>query len=91
MIMVEHVFRNDWQHMNVTWRSKWWLEWIFVTPRYHQIHHSDNPNHYMYNLGSLFTIWDSIFGTYFNPKELKQELSFGIGERVHPVRLILGI
>jgi sterol desaturase/sphingolipid hydroxylase (fatty acid hydroxylase superfamily) len=91
MIMVEHVFRNDWQHMNVTWRSKWWLEWIFVTPRYHQIHHSDNPNHYMYNLGSLFTIWDRIFGTYFNPKELKQELSFGIGERVRPVRLILGI
>jgi sterol desaturase/sphingolipid hydroxylase (fatty acid hydroxylase superfamily) len=45
----------------------------------------------MYNLGSLFTIWDGIFGTYFNPKELKQELSFGIGERVHPVRLILGM
>jgi sterol desaturase/sphingolipid hydroxylase (fatty acid hydroxylase superfamily) len=90
MIMVEHVFRNDWQHMNVTWGSRW-LEWVFVTPRYHQIHHSADPSHYMSNLGSLLTIWDRIFGTYFNPNELKQELSFGIGERVHPVRLILGI
>ena len=86
----EHMMRNNWMHMNVVWRSNW-LEWVFVTPRYHHIHHSDDPRHYMANFGSLFTFWDRIFGTYVNPEEVKQEISFGIGERTNPVRLILGV
>lgn len=89
-ISVEHTLRNNWMHMNVVWRSSW-LEWIFVTPRYHHIHHSDNPRHYMSNFGSLFTFWDRIFGTYLNPEEVKQEITFGIGEQPNPVRLILGV
>jgi sterol desaturase/sphingolipid hydroxylase (fatty acid hydroxylase superfamily) len=76
-------------HMNVTWRSNW-LEWVFVTPRYHHIHHSDDPGHYTANLGSLLTIWDRMFGTYVNPEEV-EKLSFGIGELNSPVRLALGI
>ena len=87
---VEHMFRNNWMHMNVVWRSGW-LEWIIVTPRYHHIHHSDDPRHYTSNFGSLFTFWDRIFGTYLNPEEIKEEISFGIGERPNPVRLILGV
>jgi sterol desaturase/sphingolipid hydroxylase (fatty acid hydroxylase superfamily) len=89
-ILVEHILRNTWMHMNVTWTSGW-LEWIFVTPRYHHVHHSDNPSHYRSNLGSLLTIWDRIFGTYYNPEEVKETLSFGIGERVPAARLLLGI
>ncbi|MEX0830524.1 MAG: sterol desaturase family protein [Nitrospirales bacterium] len=89
-ISVEHVLRNNWMHMNVVWRSRW-LEWIFVTPRYHHIHHSDDPRHYTSNFGSLFTFWDRIFGTYLNPEDVKQEITFGIGERPNPVRLILGV
>jgi sterol desaturase/sphingolipid hydroxylase (fatty acid hydroxylase superfamily) len=90
MIMAEHILRNNWMHMNVTWPSKW-LEWVIVTPRYHQIHHSDNPNHYRSNLGSLLTGWDRLFGTYFNPEKVKEQLTFGISEKVNPARLVLGI
>lgn len=82
--------QNDWMHMNATWRSNW-LEWFVVTPRYHHIHHSDKPEHYMANLAALFTIWDRLFGTYVNPEEVKEELSFGIGEDVPLVRLALGV
>lgn len=89
-ISVEHMLRNNWMHMNVVWRSNW-LEWVFVTPRYHHIHHSDDPQHYTSNFGSLFTFWDRIFGTYLNPEEVKKEISFGIGERPNPARLILGV
>ncbi len=89
-ISVEHILRNNWMHMNVVWRSRW-LEWIFVTPRYHHIHHSNDPGHYMSNFGSLFTVWDRMFGTYLNPEEVKQEISFGIDQRTNPVRLILGV
>ncbi|MFQ5682429.1 MAG: sterol desaturase family protein [Candidatus Binatia bacterium] len=88
-VLFENFFRNDWMHMNVTWRSNW-LEWVLVTPRYHHIHHSDDPSHYKANLGSLLTIWDRMFGTYVNPEEVKKEVTFGMGEQVSPIRLILG-
>ena len=89
-IAVTSAIQNDWMHMNVTWRSNW-LEWVFVTPRYHHIHHSDNPEHYVTNLANLFTIWDRLFGTYINPETVQTKLSFGIGEKGNPVRVVLGV
>ena len=89
-VAVSSIFQNDWMHMNVTWRSNW-LEWIIVTPRYHHIHHSDNPEHYLKNMASLFTIWDRLFGTYADPDKLETELSFGTNEKNNPVRLVLGV
>ena len=80
---------NDWMHMNVTWRSRW-LEYVIVTPRYHHIHHSDNPEHNG-NMGALFTFWDRIFGTYIDPETVHEELHFGIGKKENPVRLVLGV
>jgi sterol desaturase/sphingolipid hydroxylase (fatty acid hydroxylase superfamily) len=89
-ITVHSAIQNDWMHMNVTWRSNW-LEWLFVTPRYHHIHHSDNPKHYGKNLGNLFTVWDRLFGTYLDPETVDTQLSFGIGEKENPLRLMLGV
>ena len=85
-----NALQNDWMHVNVTWRSNW-LEWFVVTPRYHHIHHSDRPEHYMANLAALFTVWDRLFGTYVNPDDVKEPLTFGIGEKVPLVRLALGV
>lgn len=82
--------QNDWMHVNIVWRSNW-LEWLIVTPRYHHVHHSDRPEHYMANLAALFTVWDRLFGTYVDPDSVKEELSFGIGEEVPPLRLVLGV
>jgi sterol desaturase/sphingolipid hydroxylase (fatty acid hydroxylase superfamily) len=87
---VQSILQNDWMHMNVTWRSRW-LEWIIVTPRYHHIHHSDNPEHYGKNMASLFTIWDRLFGTYLDPEKVDKNLSFGTGETNHPARLVVGV
>lgn len=87
---VAAILQNDWMHMNVTWRSTW-LEWIIVTPRYHHIHHSDDPRFYMKNLGSLLTVWDRLFGTYLNPDRAEPHLTFGTGSRDNPIRLISGI
>ena len=90
LIAIEHIFRNNWMHMNVAWKSNW-LEWLIVTPRYHHIHHSSDSQHYSTNLASLLTAWDRLFGTYCNPERLDRELTFGLEERLHPVRLVLGI
>jgi sterol desaturase/sphingolipid hydroxylase (fatty acid hydroxylase superfamily) len=90
LITMEHIARNTWMHMNVSWKSTW-LEYLIVTPRYHHIHHSADPAHYRSNLGSLLTIWDRMFGTYFEPSKANRTLTFGIGEKVGPVRLVLGV
>lgn len=89
-IMVEHIVRNNWMHLNVTWRSSR-LEWIFVTPRYHHIHHSKDPAHQKKNLGAWLTIWDRLFGTYYDPDQIQGDLSFGLSERVAPARLVIGL
>ncbi|MFZ0738530.1 MAG: sterol desaturase family protein [Candidatus Acidiferrales bacterium] len=81
---------NDWMHMNVTWRSRW-LEMFFVTPRYHQIHHSDDRKYSGKNMGVKFTLWDRLFGTYVDPESVHEKLTFGIGEKENPVRVVLGV
>jgi len=89
VIFLEGAFQNNWMHMNVTWRSRW-LEWVFVTPRYHHIHHSNRPEHHGANLGSRLTIWDRIFGTYVDPEGV-EEISYGIDDAPSPARLALGL
>jgi sterol desaturase/sphingolipid hydroxylase (fatty acid hydroxylase superfamily) len=90
VLVVVNAVQNDWMHMNVTWRSSW-LEWIFVTPRYHHIHHSADPKHYLGNMANLFSVWDRLFGTYLNPDAVRAELTFGIRTKENPIRLISGI
>ncbi len=90
VIMVEHMVRNAWMHMNVAWGSTR-LEWIFVTPRYHHIHHSADPAHNVRNLGSLLTVWDRMFGTYLDPAKVSRPLLFGTGVKDPPLRVVLGI
>ncbi|PYO05806.1 MAG: hypothetical protein DMD75_26490 [Candidatus Rokuibacteriota bacterium] len=82
--------QNDWMHMNMTWRSVW-LERIFVTPRYHHVHHSADPRHYGANMGNLFTVWDRLFGTHVDPDRVEPNFSFGLGTKENPVRLMLGV
>lgn len=90
-MLVEAVVRNNWMHMNVSWRSNW-LERVLVTPRYHHIHHSTDAELHDGNYGSLFTIWDRLFGTYVDPDAIKPK-KFGTGEprKRDPVLLVLGV
>ncbi|HEX6501790.1 MAG TPA: sterol desaturase family protein [Terriglobales bacterium] len=81
----------DWMHLNVRWGGRV-LEWFFVTPRFHHIHHSSDPKHYNTNMGNVFTFWDRLFGTFVDPATINEkEMAFGIGESVSPARLIAGL
>ncbi|HEX2492574.1 MAG TPA: sterol desaturase family protein [Steroidobacter sp.] len=40
------------------------LEWIFVTPSNHRVHHARNPEYIDKNYGGVFILWDRIFGTF---------------------------
>ena len=89
-IILKNTAQNDFMHLNVWWGNRW-LEWFIVTPRYHHVHHSDNPEHYRSNLAPLFPIWDRVFGTYVDPEKVPRKMTFGIGESVPPIRLVIGI
>jgi sterol desaturase/sphingolipid hydroxylase (fatty acid hydroxylase superfamily) len=47
-----------------------WLEYIFVTPSHHRVHHASNPKYLDRNMGTLFIFWDKLFGTF--QKELPE-------------------
>lgn len=81
------------QHMNVRgrWRA---LEWIFVTPRVHGLHHAVDPRLQGRNFGALLTVWDRLFGTYADPDALPDaDLSTGVApaDRAAAPRMLLGL
>jgi sterol desaturase/sphingolipid hydroxylase (fatty acid hydroxylase superfamily) len=43
------------------------LRWIFVDNRFHRIHHSAEERHFEKNFGILFSFWDRLFGTAWEP------------------------
>lgn len=46
-----------------------WIEYIFVTPSHHRVHHSSNPQYLDKNYGDVLIIWDKLFGTFTEEKE----------------------
>lgn len=56
------------------------IEFIFVTPSHHRVHHSKNPEYIDKNFGSTLIIWDRLFGTF---KAEKAKPEYGITEQVN--------
>jgi sterol desaturase/sphingolipid hydroxylase (fatty acid hydroxylase superfamily) len=44
------------------------LWWLLVSPDYHRIHHSLEPQHLDQNLANWFPVWDILFGTAWRPR-----------------------
>lgn len=53
------------------------LERFFISPSQHQIHHSVEAQHYDKNFGSIFSIWDGLFGSLFI-SQANKKIAFGI-------------
>lgn len=81
---------NYWMHANLRFRSRW-LEAFLVTPRIHHVHHSVDARHRNRNFGSIFCVWDRLFGTFFDPDDVKEPLEFGIPEVVAAPRIVIGL
>jgi sterol desaturase/sphingolipid hydroxylase (fatty acid hydroxylase superfamily) len=76
-------FGSNLRHSHIPLKYFNWLEYIFISPFQHQIHHSDNEKHFNRNLGSKLAIWDWMFGTLIR-SETVSEISFGIGKEEEP-------
>ena len=44
------------------------LEYIFVTPSNHRVHHAQNEDYLDANYGGVFILWDRIFGTFIDER-----------------------
>jgi sterol desaturase/sphingolipid hydroxylase (fatty acid hydroxylase superfamily) len=72
-------FGSNLRHSHVQFKYYNFLEYIFISPFQHQIHHSNKKEHYDKNMGSRFAIWDWIFGTLVRSEKVVQ-LRFGLGK-----------
>ncbi len=58
-----HLFAQFWYHTQHIGKLGW-LEYIFVTPSQHRVHHAINEEYVDKNLSAIFCVWDRIFGTF---------------------------
>lgn len=71
------------RHSHVKLKFHNLLEYLFISPVQHQVHHSENPIHFDKNLGSKLAIWDWIFGTLIRSEQI-HKITFGLGKNDNP-------
>ncbi|MBS1587886.1 MAG: sterol desaturase family protein [Bacteroidetes bacterium] len=68
-----------------------WVEYIFVTPSHHRVHHASNVPYLDKNMGMVLIIWDKLFGT-FVPELPDEKPVYGLTKPLekpfHPVNII---
>jgi sterol desaturase/sphingolipid hydroxylase (fatty acid hydroxylase superfamily) len=67
------------------------IEYVFVTPSHHRVHHASNILYLDKNMGMVFIIWDRMFGTF--QEESPNEIPvYGITKPIetpyHPINII---
>ena len=70
LLLPLHLFGQFWYHTRHIGKLGI-LEYIFVTPSQHRVHHAINPIYIDKNLAAIFCIWDRWFGTF--QEELEEE------------------
>jgi sterol desaturase/sphingolipid hydroxylase (fatty acid hydroxylase superfamily) len=68
-----------------------WIEYVFVTPSHHRVHHASNIPYLDKNMGMVLIIWDRLFGT-FTPELPNEKPRFGLTRPMphphHPLNVI---
>jgi len=82
----QYIFLNQaFCHTEKNWPR--FLDFFWVTPRIHRIHHSYSPQHIDRNFGGFLSIWDSIFKTKsYDDKDLRYGLSDGFSS-LNPIKI----
>lgn len=91
-----HFFAQYWYHTKLIGKLGF-LENVIVTPSHHRVHHAINSMYLDKNYGSVFILWDKIFGT-FQEEDPIEEPVYGaisnvfswnpmVANFVHPVRI----
>ena len=78
-MLVVHGAYSFFTHTQIVKRIKW-LEYIFVTPSVHGVHHASDEKYLDKNCGDMFTFWDRLFGTF---QEEQEKPRYGL---THPLK-----
>ena len=76
-----------WTHTEMVgklWRP---VEFLFVTPSHHRVHHGSNPEYIDTNYANFLIIWDRLFGTF---AEEKAPVQYGLINNINtfnPLRI----
>lgn len=78
-------------HSNLRFPLARYLEYVFVTPRFHFVHHSVDRRFSDNNFGFVFSIWDRVFGTYVAPEAVADNEPLGLDYPNSKLRLLAGL
>ncbi len=70
-----------WQHTEYIKKMPRIIEWTFITPSNHRVHHGSDQQYLDKNFGVLFTFWDRMFNSYV--KETVKP-TYGITTKIDP-------
>lgn len=76
-------------HSNMRIPYEQYIEMLFVTPRYHMVHHSVARKYSDSNFAQIF-VWDRLFGTYTDPASVPEDVPSGLNYKNTNLRLLLG-
>ncbi|MEM7214164.1 MAG: sterol desaturase family protein [Pseudomonadota bacterium] len=79
LVFIFHVTGSNLRHSHIN-ISYWpWLEYIFISPAQHQLHHSIAEEHFDKNFGAALAVWDWLFGS-LHLSDSNQKLEFGLDQ-----------
>ena len=81
-VVIFHGLGSNLRHSHIAIRYPRAVEVFFMSPAQHQLHHSDNPQHFDKNFGVALSLWDWACGSFLHSTDA--QLRFGIGEKAEP-------
>jgi len=79
LVFAFNVAGSNLRHSHIGIRYWKWLEYIFISPAQHQLHHSVAREHHDKNFGASLALWDWLFGSLHHSTET-DSLTLGLDE-----------
>ena len=76
-VFLFNILGSNLRHSHVGIRYWKWVEYIFISPAQHQLHHSIAREHHDKNFGAALAVWDWVFGSLHHSVEF-DTLELGI-------------
>ena len=70
-VFIFNILGSNLRHSHVGIRYCKWVEYIFISPGQHQLHHSIAREHHDKNFGAALAIWDWLFGSLHHSVEFE--------------------
>lgn len=77
-VLVAHGMYSFFTHTQMIKAPKW-LEYVFITPSLHGVHHASDEKYLDKNYGDVFVFWDKLFGTF---QQEEEQPKYGL---THPI------